>query len=159
VHTHLDEIDIKILEILQVNSRVKRSELADKTGLSIPSVTDRLHKLENNGYIESYNTKLNRKRLGKDITAFIFVVSDSSKSYKDFITHALQTPEVLECHSITGDGSHILKIQTDNTSTLEKLLSKIQSWKGVHSTRTSIVLSSHKESFQVDLKNIKSERN
>jgi Lrp/AsnC family leucine-responsive transcriptional regulator len=155
LHNRLDDIDLKILELLQLNSRVKRSELAETTGLSIPSVTDRLHKLENNGFIESYNTKLNRKRLGKDITAFIFVVSDSSKSYKDFIGHALQTTEVLECHSITGDGSHILKIQTDNTSTLEKLLSKIQSWKGVHSTRTSIVLSSHKESFQVDLKNYK----
>jgi Lrp/AsnC family leucine-responsive transcriptional regulator len=154
VHNHLDEIDVKMLELLQLNSRVKRSELADKTGLSIPSVTERLHKLENNGYIESYQTKLNRKMLGKDITAFIFVVSDSSKNYRDFISRALQTPEVLECHSITGDGSHILKIQTTNTSTLEKLLSKIQSWKGVHSTRTSIVLSSHKESFQVDLKNI-----
>lgn len=157
MHTLLDFIDIKILELLQANSRVKRSELAEKTGLSIPSVTDRLHKLENNGYIESYNTKLNRKRLGKDITAFIFVVSDSSKSYKDFVGHALQTPEVLECHSITGDGSHVLKIQTESTSTLEKLLSKIQSWKGVHSTRTSIVLSSHKESFQVDLKNYKTD--
>ena len=67
MHSLLDEIDIKILELLQLNSRVKRSELADKTGLSIPSVTDRLHKLENNGYIESYNTKLNRKKLGKDI--------------------------------------------------------------------------------------------
>lgn len=154
MHNHLDEIDIKILELLQLNSRVKRSELADKTGLSIPSVTDRMHKLENNGYIESYQTKLNRKMLGRDITAFIFVVSDSSKNYKDFISRALQTPEVLECHSITGDGSHVLKIQTANTSTLEKLLSKIQSWKGVQSTRTSIVLSSHKESFQVDLKNI-----
>jgi Lrp/AsnC family transcriptional regulator, leucine-responsive regulatory protein len=154
LHNHLDEIDLKILEMLQLNSRAKRSELADKTGLSIPSVTDRMHKLENNGYIESYQTKLNRKMLGKDITAFIFVVSDSSKNYKDFIAHALQTPEVLECHSITGDGSHILKIQTANTSSLEKLLSKIQSWRGVQSTRTSIVLSSHKESFLVDLKNI-----
>lgn len=159
MHNFLDEIDIKILEILQVNSRVKRSELAEKSGLSIPSITDRLHKLENNGYIESYNTKLNRKKLGKDITAFIFVVSDSSKSYKDFVGHAMQTPEVLECHSVTGDGSHMLKVQTDNTSTLEKLLSKIQSWKGVHSTRTSIVLSSHKESFQIDLKNLKTGRN
>jgi len=157
LHNYLDEIDVKILELLQVNSRVKRSELADSTGLSIPSITERLRKLELNGYIESYQTKLNRKMLGRDITAFIFVVSDSSKNYKDFISHALQTPEVLECHSITGDGSHILKIQTTNTSTLEKLLSKIQSWKGVHSTRTSIVLSSHKESFQVDLKHIKTD--
>jgi Lrp/AsnC family transcriptional regulator, leucine-responsive regulatory protein len=155
LHNLLDEIDVKILELLQNNSRIKRSELADKTGLSIPSVTDRLRKLEENGYIDFYLTKLNRKMLGKDITAFIFVTSDSSKHYKDFITHALQTPEVLECHSITGDGSHVLKVHTDNTSTLEKLLSKVQSWKGVNSTRTSIVLSSHKESFQTDLKNLK----
>ncbi len=155
MHNYLDEIDVKILELLQINSRVKRSELSEKTGLSLPSVTDRLRKLEENGYIDSYITKLNRKMLGKDITAFIFVVSDSSKNYRDFISRALQTPEVLECHSITGDGSHVLKVQTENTSTLEKLLSKIQSWKGVNSTRTSIVLSSHKESFQVDLKNLK----
>jgi Lrp/AsnC family leucine-responsive transcriptional regulator len=155
LHNYLDEIDVKILELLQLNSRVKRSELSEKTGLSLPSVTDRLRKLEENGYIEAYFTKLDRKMLGKDITAYIFVVSDSSKHYKDFISHALQTPEVLECHSITGDGSHMLKVHTQNTSTLEKLLSKIQSWKGVNSTRTSIVLSSHKESFQVDLKNLK----
>ncbi|MBK9227483.1 MAG: Lrp/AsnC ligand binding domain-containing protein [Ignavibacteria bacterium] len=38
--------------------------------------------------------------------------------------------EVLECHSITGDGSHILKIRVENTLALEKLLSKIQSWPG-----------------------------
>jgi Lrp/AsnC family leucine-responsive transcriptional regulator len=43
-------------------------------------------------------------------------------------------------------------VRTENTSTLEKLLSKIQSWKGVQSTRTSIVLSTHKEGYYIDLK-------
>ena len=148
----LDDIDIKILGSLQNNARIKRNELAEKIGLSVPSVTDRLHKLESNGIIEGYLTKLNHKYLGKDITAFIFVVSESSSHYKDFITHAQETPEILECHSITGDGSHILKIRTENTSSLEKLLAKIQSWRGVRSTRTSIVLSSHKETFNIELK-------
>lgn len=153
MHNGIDDIDVKILELLQNNARIKRNEIADKIGLSLPSVTDRLNKLEDNGIIETYITKLNHKNLGKDITAFIFVTSDSSTHYKDFISHALQNQEILECHSITGDGSHVLKIRTENTSSLEKLLAKIQSWKGVRSTRTSIVLSSHKESFEINLKN------
>lgn len=148
----LDELDIKILELLQIDARVKRSEIADKIGLSIPSVTDRLNKLENNGIIEKFITKLNHKLLGKDITAFIFVTSDSSSHYPEFINHIKHTAEILECHSVTGDGSHILKIRTENTTSLEKLLAKIQSWKGVRSTRTSIVLTTHKESFSIELK-------
>jgi len=148
----LDDIDLKILDLLQNNARIKRNVIAEKIGLSLPSVTDRLNKLEENGIIKSFITKLNHKTLGKDITAFIFVVSDSSTHYKDFVQHALLNPEILECHSITGDGSHVLKIRTENTSTLEKLLAKIQSWKGVRSTRTSIVLSSHKETFEINLK-------
>ncbi|RPI18124.1 MAG: Lrp/AsnC family transcriptional regulator [Ignavibacteriae bacterium] len=155
MHSTVDDIDLKILELLQKNARIKRNELAEATGLSIPSITDRLNKLEKNGLIDSYITKLNAKLLMKDITAFIFVTSDSSTHYREFIQHALQTPEVLECHSITGDGSHILKIRTESTSTLEKILSKIQSWKGVRSTRTSVVLSTHKEGLYLDLKNLK----
>ncbi len=147
-----DETDIKILDLLQENARIKRSEIGEKIGLSTPSVTDRLNKLEANGIIEKYITKLNHKSLGKDITAFIFVTSDSSAHYTDFINHILHTHEILECHSVTGDGSHVLKIRTENTTSLEKLLAKIQSWKGVRSTRTSIVLTSHKEGFKTDIK-------
>ena len=123
----LDETDVKILELLQGNGRIKRSEIAEKIGLSLPSVTDRMNKLEASAIIDGYFTKLNHKSLGKDITAFIFVTSDSSAHYKDFINHALSAPEILECHSVTGDGSHVLKIRTENTSSLEKLLAKIQS--------------------------------
>ena len=56
MHT-IDETDHHIMELLQGNSRIKRSELAEKIGLSIPSVTDRLHKLEELGIIEGYLTK------------------------------------------------------------------------------------------------------
>lgn len=150
--TELDDIDVRILQLLQDNSRIKRSKLADDVGLSIPSVTERMKKLEENKIIEKFISKLNHKLLGKDITAFIFVTSDSSAHYSEFINHIQHTTEILECHSVTGDGSHILKIRTENTGSLEKLLAKIQSWKGVRSTRTSIVLSSHKEGFSIDLK-------
>jgi Lrp/AsnC family leucine-responsive transcriptional regulator len=150
-----DEIDLRILDLLQENARIKRNEIAEKIGLSIPSVTDRLNKLEDNEVIEKYLTKLNHKALGKDITAFIFISSESSSHYGDFVNHVMHAPEILECHSVTGDGSHVLKIRTANTTSLEKLLAKIQSWKGVRSTRTSIALTTHKESFALDIKTVK----
>jgi Lrp/AsnC family leucine-responsive transcriptional regulator len=154
VTRHTDDIDLKILEMLQKNGRVKRNEIAEKIGLSVPSTAERINKLLEIGLIEKYFAKLNHKLLGKDITAFIVVISDSSSHYREFVTNASALHEILECHSITGDGSHILKVRTENTSTLEKLLAKIQSWKGVRSTRTSIVLSTHKETFEINLKNL-----
>lgn len=94
---------------------------------------------------------LNHKKLKHDITCFIFVVSESSKYYKQIIENSINTKDILECHSITGDGSHILKIRTENTTSLEKLLAKIQSWPGVKSTKTNIVLSTHKETMEIDV--------
>ncbi len=58
-------------------------------------------------------------------------------------------------HAITGDGSHILKIRTESTETLENLLSKIQAWPGVVNTRTDVVLSSPKETNVLPLSQLK----
>jgi len=63
-----------------------------------------------------------------------------------------QHPAVLECHSILGEGSHILKVIAKNTEALEKLLAEIQSWPGVVSTKTFFVLTSVKESTKIALK-------
>jgi Lrp/AsnC family leucine-responsive transcriptional regulator len=79
------------------------------------------------------------------VTAFIRVTVDSSKHFASLIEHANAADDVLECHAITGEGTHILKVRTENTSSLEKLLSKIQAWPGVVGTLTSVVLSSSKE--------------
>ena len=147
----LDEIDYIILKELQTNSNIKRNELSEKTGLSLPSTIERISKLESSGYIEKYNAILNPKKLNYDITCFVFVVSESSKYYSQFVEHCNNNREILECHSVTGEGSHILKIRTRNTTSLEKLLSEIQSWPGVKSSRTSIVLTTHKETMQLDL--------
>jgi len=145
----LDEIDVKILDVLQKNGRTRRNDLAEIVGLSLPSVSDRLRKLEDSGYIKGYFASVDHKKVGKDITAFIFVSVDSSKHYASFVEHALATDDILECHAITGEGSHVIKIRTENTSTLEKLLAKIQSWQGVTGTRTNVVLSSPKEHMRI----------
>jgi Lrp/AsnC family transcriptional regulator, leucine-responsive regulatory protein len=147
----LDNIDLKILDILQKNGRTKRNELADAVGLSLPSVSERLRKLEDQGIIRGYYAHLDPARLGKDITAFVLVTVDSSRHYQAFLDHANATDEILEVHAITGEGTHLLKIRTENTRSLEKLLSKIQAWAGVDRTSTSMVLSSPKESYRLKL--------
>ncbi|MDA0986382.1 MAG: Lrp/AsnC family transcriptional regulator [Bacteroidetes bacterium] len=147
----IDEIDLKILNVLQGKGRTRRNELAEIVHLSIPSVSERLRKLEENGFIVEYVAKLNSIKLGFDITAFIFVTVDSSKHFQTFIDHANNLDEVQEIHAITGDGSHLLKVRTENTSTLEKLLSKIQAWSGIVHTKTHLVLSSPKETSKIKL--------
>jgi len=145
----LDEIDLTIIDVLQRSGRTRRNDLAERVGLSLPSVSDRLRKLEKLGYITGYHATVDAKRLGKDITAFVFVTVDSSRHYHQFIEHAAAQDDILECHAITGEGTHLLKVRTANTASLEKLLSRIQAWSGVVSTRTDLVLSTAKETFHI----------
>ncbi len=147
----IDDIDIQILSLLQQNGRMKRSRIAEEVGLSIPSVSDRMRKLEERGVITGVHARLDGKRMHVDITAFIRVRVDGSQNYPAFVELATANPEIQEVHSITGEGSHILKVRTKNTTTLERLLSQIQAWSGVTGTSTSIVLSTMKESSAIDL--------
>ena len=147
----LDNLDIKILNILQKNGRTKRNELAEVVGLSLPSVSDRLKKLEEKGIIEGYYAKLNRNSFGFDIMAYILVIMESSKHYKDLIHKVEKIPEITECHSVLGEGSHMLKAVVKNTQALEKLLGEIQSWIGVTATKTTFVLSTIKETTVLNI--------
>jgi len=146
-----DDLDIKILNILQKNGRTKRNVIAESIGLSIPSVSERLHKLEEKGIIEGYFTKVNRKSFGYDIMAYILVTMESSKFYKGFTAKVEKVPQILECHSVLGEGSHLLKAIVKNTESLERLLSEIQSWQGVSSTKTTFVLSTIKETDEKEI--------
>ena len=72
----LDEIDVKILEILQKNGRTRRNDLAEKVNLSLPAASERLRKLEESHVITGYFATVDYKMLGKDVTAFITVTVD-----------------------------------------------------------------------------------
>lgn len=147
----LDEIDLKLLTLLQDDGRMSQHDLAEAVGLSSPATGERLRKLEERGVIRGFTAVVDPKLLGRDVTAFIAVGIDGSKFYPEFVAKAKEHPEILECHAVTGQGSHLVKIRTSDTSTLERLLAEIQSWPGVHWTQTSIVLSSLKETSRIDV--------
>lgn len=147
-HT-LDEIDAQILALLQEDGRIQRNVISEEVGLSVSAVSERMRKLEAHGIIQGYHAVLDAKRLRFDITAFIRVGVDGSEHYPQFVDEATAMTEVLEVHSITGEGSHVLKIRTENTTSLERFLSRIQALPGVSGTSTSIVLSTFKETRTV----------
>ncbi len=141
----IDDIDVQILTLLQARGRMKRSAVSGEVGLSVPAVSERMRKLEARGVITGYHAAVDPKRLHVDTGAFIRVRVDGSEHYAGFLETVLAMDEVLEVHSITGDGSHILKVRTRTTTALEQLLSRLQQIPGVRGTSTSVVLSTYKE--------------
>jgi Lrp/AsnC family transcriptional regulator, leucine-responsive regulatory protein len=146
---HIDEIDAEILRLLQARGRMKRNAIAKEVDLSVSAVSERMRKLEERGVITGYYAVVDAKRLHLDITAFMRVSVDGSEHYPEFVDRITAMDEVLEAHSITGEGSHILKVRARNTMALERLLARIQALPGVGSTTSSIVLSTFKETRAV----------
>ena len=139
----IDDLDRKILDFLQKDGRMAASHIADDLDISIPTVTDRIKKLSESGVIKGFQVTLDPKLLGLDVSAIITVISESSEHYKEVIQAARNTPEVVQCYSTTGKGSHTLIIVAKNSQALEELLRKIQNWPGVSRTETQVILSSY----------------
>ena len=147
----LDEIDYKILAELQNSGRESASNIAANIKVSVPTITERMKKLQEGGVILGFQAVLNPSDLGLDVSAIITVISGSSQYYKEVTIEAEKTSEIVQCFSTTGNGSHTLLVTTKNSNTLEELLRKIQSWPGVTRTETQIILSSYKNGIVLPL--------
>jgi len=148
----MDAVDLRILEILQRDARVTQQEIARRVRLSQPSVADRIHKLEARGVILGYVARVDPQHMGKDITAFIGVGISHPKYFDQFGKRVLALPDVLECHRVAGSDSYLLKIRTENTRSLDRLLiQEIRTIPGVYRTETTLVLSSIKEDLALSV--------
>ena len=146
----MDALDHSILDLLQQNGRATQLELSREVGLSQPAVAERIRKLEERGVITGYTARVDAKKLGKDITAFIGVTIEHPKYFEGFAKKVMAMPEILEAHRVAGQDSYILKVRTSNTRTLDQLLVEtLRTISGVTKTNTTIVLSSIKEETRV----------
>ncbi|WP_298841168.1 Lrp/AsnC family transcriptional regulator [Clostridium sp.] len=145
----MDNIDIKILKLLQQNSRVTASEISTRINLSVPAVGDRLKKLDNAGIIEKYTIILSAKKFNKDLMIIMFVSLESPK-FTDLFVNTIQVDnEIVECHYLAGDYDYVLKIITESTESLEKILNKIKNIPGVQKTKTTVSLSTIKNNYSI----------
>lgn len=155
----MDFIDSEILKLLQKNARISASDISAEVSLSLPAVSDRLRKLETSGIIEQYTTIINPSVLKKDLTAMMFVSLERPQFSDKFVSFINTMDEILECHYLAGDFDYMLKIITDNTSTLGELLTKVKSVPGIQKTRTIVVLRTMKNKHSITpSENIKYEK-
>ena len=148
----MDHKDQQILDLLQQQGKLSYAELGKSVKLSITAVKERVKRLINEGVLDKNVWLLNPGSLGLDICAFVQVLMPVPAEEANFIKQMQLVPEVLECHSITGDYSYLLKIRVPNTMRLEELMSeKITSLKGVVKTNSIITLTSFKEVTQLKL--------
>lgn len=148
----IDEIDRAILRLLQENARMSNAEIARRVEMVPSAVFERIRKLEVRGVIQGYEPRLAPKELGLGLVAFIFVRADEKVGGMETGACLAQIPEVQEVHHVAGEDCYLVKVRVADTDALGRLLREsFGALNQVRSTRTTIVLSTLKETAQLPL--------
>ena len=133
-----DATNRRLLAELQADARLSLAELGRRVGLSPPAVTDRLRRLESSGAIAGYRAEVDPRALGLALTAVVRVRPARRQLHK-VAELARETPEVVECHRITGEDCFFLKLHLRSIDDLEPLLDRFTPF---GRTTTSLIHSS-----------------
>jgi len=148
----VDAIDSKILKRLMEHGRITWAELGAFLGLSAPAAADRVRRLEERGVIRRYSALVEPDAIGCGLTAFIYVFLDRPEHRTAFLQRIQELPAVQECHHVAGDEDYLLKIRCTGIRDLELIVSEqLKGLPGVVKTRTTIVLSTVKETTALPL--------
>jgi len=148
----MDEIDRRILDLLQRDGKISQARIADAVGLTTPSVNERIKKLETRGFIRRFTALLDPQLLGMAIVAYIDVGLEHPRFERPFLEEIEVLPDVQECCAISGDFGYRLKVRARDVEHLERVLrEKIQTLRGVVRTRVDLSLSVKKDSTLLPL--------
>lgn len=148
----IDEISLKILKILQNKARIPNVEVARKVGMAPSAVLERIRKLEKQGFIDGYEVRLNPQRFQRSMVGFIHVSIDGTANDNHIAGRLADIDEIQEVHFTTGDDGYLLKARVAGPNELDRLVrEQIRSIDGVSATRTSVVLSTFKETARIPI--------
>ena len=148
----LNETDHKIVQQLMAQGRITWSDLASSLELSAPAAADRVRRLEEKGVIQGYKAQISAEAIGCHLTAFIAVTLEHPRHREAFLQTVQALPQIQDCHHVTGDDDYLLKIRCRHTKDLEQLIThKLKTLPGILRTRTTIVLSTAKETSDLPL--------
>lgn len=124
---NVDELSLKILSLLQKNSRLSSSEIGRQIGLSSPAVNERIKKMEKAGIIKNYTVEIDHKKLGFEIEAYINVSLHGlfGPKLKETAKSFCKIPEVLEFYNITGSDDIVMKVVATSIDHLRIVISKV----------------------------------
>lgn len=151
----MDKIDKHILNILQIDGRIRNAELAKRVGLSQGACLERVKKLENRGIISSYQAILNAEKIGIGIESFVQITLSRHKqdALNEFMEVVQNVPEIIECYYITGGADFLLKIAVENIKAYQNfLLNKLSTLPNLQHVETMMVMSNTKQSAPYQIK-------
>ncbi len=146
----IDEIDKKILEMLQKDGRMSYSKIARVLGLSEATIHLRVKKLREKGILKGFIAVVDPEKVGKDVAAIILAKIDADK-YKETVEKIAQFDDIYEVYDVTGDFSTVLKVRVSSKDELAELLDRLGKIEGVRETYTMYILRTIKEEKTVKL--------
>ena len=145
----LDSVDIKILNILQVEGRITTKSLAERLNLTTTPVFERVKRLERDGVIDKYVALLNQKKIDKKLIVFVSLsLKNHTRSYLEgFVREIESFDEVQECYHIAGNFDYMIKVIVRDMEAYQQfLLTKISTNNNIATVQSSFVLSKDKYS-------------
>ena len=134
----IDPTNLRLIDELQLDARLSLAELGRRVGLSAPAVAERLARLEDDGTIVGYRAEVDPRALGYSLTVVIRV-RPAPRELKKVADLAVRTPEVVECHRITGEDCYFMKAHVRDVTHMEEVIDVFAVF---GQTTTSIVQSS-----------------
>ena len=132
----MDATDQRILNLLQTDARMTLREIGEQVNLTPPSVSERIHKLEDEGIIEGYRIAIDRAKLGYSVSGYILASPEPAK-YAAFCAFCEKQPAITEHHHLIGNYNALLRFSTRDTDELDSLLAAIKTY---GDSRTSVEL-------------------
>ncbi|HEX9056140.1 MAG TPA: Lrp/AsnC family transcriptional regulator [Ktedonobacterales bacterium] len=147
-----DDTDARIMTIVQADGRATNAEIARQVGMAPSAIHERLRKLEARGVIQGYEARICPAALGLGLTAFVFVRADESLGQQQVGRQLAALPEVQEVHHVAGEDCYLAKVRVADPAALGRLLrEKFGAIEAIRSTRSTIVLTTLKETAQIPL--------
>lgn len=158
-HFDLDDTDLQILDALQENARISNAEIARRLAMAPSAILERIRKLEARGVIRGYQAQIDPRAVGRGLLAYVFVRVDERLGESLTGERLAELPGVLEVHHIAGEDCYLAKVRAEDTTSLGRLLrERLGSVSTVHSTRTTIVLETVKETGRLPLPGLAEDR-
>lgn len=149
-----DRIDRKILRTLQADGRIPMVELAEKVGLSATPCSERVRRLERDGFITGYHARLSPQALGQSLLVFVEIrlSAKSGRIFEEFKREVLKLPNVLECHLVSGDFDYLIKARIPEMNAYRRLLGDmVLGLPGARESRSYVVMEEIKESLALTI--------
>jgi Lrp/AsnC family leucine-responsive transcriptional regulator len=148
----IDDIDLRILDMLQRNGKLSQAKIAGAVGLTTPSVNERIKKMERHGMIKGFVALLDHEKMGLPLTAYVDVALEHPRFEKSFVDDLERLLAVQECHYLAGDFAYRLKVKAANPAALADFIQhRLLVMRGVSRARTCLSLASKKESTLLPL--------